>query len=111
MFLMGRDEGRRFFIGFGSGRYRDLPEADQLPRVTADIASMHDIWTSFGYTPVLLGLGEYDSAAQVRQKLSHWCADAQLTCDDVVVVYFAGHGLADLHDLIIFYPGTLVNPI
>ena len=91
---MGRDVGRRFFISLGTGRYRDLPEADQLPQVAADIASMREVWVGFGYTPVLLGLGEYDSAAQIQDKLSLWSAHAGLTNRDVVVLYFAGHGVA-----------------
>ena len=95
---MVQEIGRRFFIGFGCGRYRDLPETDQLPQATLDIASMRITWTSLGYNVALLGLGEYDSAAQVRQKLSNWCVDNSLTYRDLVVIYFAGHGLADVHD-------------
>jgi WD40 repeat protein len=95
---MSTDVGRRFFIGLGSGRYRELSEADQLPQAAADIASMRKTWARFGYTAVLLGLGEYDSAAQIRQKLSLWSADAQLTSRDVVVLYFAGHGVVEERD-------------
>jgi WD40 repeat protein len=90
--------GRGFFIGLGSGRYRDLSNEDQLPQAATDIASMREMWTRFGYTPVLLGLGEYDSAGQVRQKLSHWSADAGLTDRDAVVLYFAGHGVVEGRD-------------
>ncbi|WP_033026034.1 caspase family protein [Streptomyces rimosus] len=89
---------RRFFIALGSGRYRNLPEADQLPLVTADMAAMAALFEDFGYRPALQGLGEYDSAEQIRQKLSHWSADSRLTQDDVVVLYFAGHGLVDDRD-------------
>ncbi|MFE5669392.1 caspase family protein [Streptomyces niveus] len=83
---------RRYFIALGSGRYRHLPEEEQLPSVSADVRATAALFASFGYELVLPGLGEYDGAEQVRQKLSHWSEDTGLTSDDVVVVYFAGHG-------------------
>ena len=89
---MARAEGRRFFIGLGSGRYRDLPEDDQLPRAAADIVTMACLFEGFGYQAVLAGLGQYDSADQIKQKLSHWSRDMALSQDDVVALYFAGHG-------------------
>lgn len=83
---------RRYFIALGSGRYRHLPEEDQLRRVSRDVRATATLFASFGYESVLPGLGEYDGAEQIRQKLSHWSEDTSLTSDDVVVVYFAGHG-------------------
>lgn len=59
---------------------------------------MTELFKSFGYQTVLPGLGEYDGAEQIRQKLRHWSADAELTADDVVVVYFAGHGVVEERD-------------
>ncbi|HET7016172.1 MAG TPA: caspase family protein, partial [Streptosporangiaceae bacterium] len=89
------DQGRRFFIGIGTGRYQQLRE---LPRVSTDIAAMRQMCLRFGYEAVLLGLGEYDSADQIRKKLSLWVADIALTSADVVLIYFAGHGVAEEHD-------------
>jgi WD40 repeat protein len=89
---MRQGEERRFFIALGSGRYRDLPEIAQLPRATADINEMARLFEGFGYQTVLAGLGQYDSADQIKQKLSHWSRDIGLSPDDVVVAYFAGHG-------------------
>lgn len=94
----GHGVGRRFLIAFGTGRYVNLGDDDQLPRVNDDIAEVTRLFQELGYTHVLPGLGEYASAAQIREKLSHWSADARLTDDDVVVVYFAGHGMVQDRD-------------
>jgi WD40 repeat protein len=87
-----RGEERRFFIALGSGRYRDLPADAQLPHAAADIARMARLFEEFGYQTALAGLGQYDSADQIKQKLSHWSRDIALSRNDVVVLYFAGHG-------------------
>ncbi|GAA2260435.1 hypothetical protein GCM10010232_59520 [Streptomyces amakusaensis] len=90
--------GRRFFIGLGSGRYSRLPAGEQLDSVPSDIRETRDLFASFGHTPVLPGLGEYEGAEQIRQKLRHWSADAGLRDDDVLVVYYAGHGSVEDRD-------------
>jgi uncharacterized caspase-like protein len=90
--LVVHGEERRFFIALGSGRYRDLPADDQLPRAADDIAEMARLFEVFGYQTALAGLGQYDSADQIKQKLSHWSRDIALSQDDVVALYFAGHG-------------------
>jgi Caspase domain/WD domain, G-beta repeat len=95
---MVQGEERRFFIALGSGRYRNLPETGQLPRAAADISEMARLFETFGYQAVLAGLGQYDSADQIKQKLSHWSRDIALSPDDVVVLYFAGHGVTVRRD-------------
>ncbi|WP_327282142.1 MULTISPECIES: caspase family protein [unclassified Streptomyces] len=82
----------------GSGRYLHLPPEEQLASVPSDIREVSALFGSFGYVPVLVGLGEYDGAEQLRQKLRHWSADTALTGEDVVVVYFAGHGAVEERD-------------
>ncbi|MFI9759943.1 caspase family protein [Streptomyces sp. NPDC051963] len=90
--------GRRFFLALGVGRYCHLPAHEQLGQVPTDVRDMRDLFVGLGYRPVLAGLGEYDTAEQIRQKLRHWSTDAALTADDVVVLYFAGHGLVQDRD-------------
>ncbi|MFF7934811.1 caspase family protein [Streptomyces sp. NPDC007940] len=90
--------GRRFFLALGVGRYCHLPAHEQLEQVPDDVRAMRALFTGLGYQPVLPGLGEYDTAEQIRQKLRHWSTDAALTAEDVVVLYFAGHGLVQDRD-------------
>ncbi|MGW2781348.1 caspase family protein [Streptomyces populi] len=85
-------------MALGTGRYRHLPAEEQLHEVPTDVRSLTELFEGFGYRSVLPGLGDYDGAEQIRQKLGHWSADARLTPDDVVVLYFAGHGLVEGRD-------------
>ncbi|MFC8514488.1 caspase family protein [Streptomyces sp. NPDC057257] len=90
--------GRRFFLALGVGRYCHLPAHEQLVQVPEDVRAVRELFSGLGYQPFLPGLGEYDTAEQIRQKLRHWSTDAALTADDVVVLYFAGHGLVQDRD-------------
>lgn len=90
--------GRQFFIALGSGKYCHLPQEEQLASVPGDIRATTELFQAFGYTAVLPGLGDYDSVDQIRRKMTHWSSDANLTADDVVVVYFAGHGSVEERD-------------
>ena len=91
-------ESRRFLIALGVGRYQHLPDHEQLGHVPADVRAVRALLTGFGYEQVLTGLGDYDSAEEIRRKLRHWSTDAALTEDDVVVFYYAGHGLVQERD-------------
>jgi hypothetical protein len=61
--------GRRFFLALGVGRYCHLPAHEQLGQVPTDVRAMRELFTGLGYHPVLSGLGEYDTAEQIRQRL------------------------------------------
>ncbi|GAB2494199.1 caspase family protein [Nocardiopsis aegyptia] len=79
--------GRRFFVAIGVSRYRNLPEEQQLGRVGADVRAVRDLFTAFDYEPVLEGMGGYESANDIREKIRRWVADVDLTDEDVVVLY------------------------
>ncbi|WP_246430554.1 caspase family protein [Streptomyces rectiverticillatus] len=90
--------GRKFFIALGSGKYCHLPKEEQLASVPTDVRATTELFQDFGYELALPGLGDYESADQVRRKLTHWSSDVDLAADDVVVMYFAGHGSVEERD-------------
>ncbi|WP_091082649.1 caspase family protein [Micromonospora nigra] len=86
---------RRHLITIGAARYRNLPDAAYLPQVDADTATVAALIERFGYRRALAGLGEYATAEHLRRTMSHWSQDAEIGSDDIVAVYYAGHGLVD----------------
>jgi hypothetical protein len=89
---------RRFVIVMGSDRYRDLPADAALPQVSSDVSKVADIFRGFGYSHVLAGFAEYATPDHVRLALGQWVRDVDLSENDTVVFYFAGHGLVEERD-------------
>ncbi|MFG2357202.1 caspase family protein [Streptomyces sp. NPDC048521] len=73
----------------GTRRYR---EGAELPRVHEDVDRVVGLFTSMGYERVLTSVSYDPSAAGFENALADWCHSDRLTADDVVVVYYAGHG-------------------
>ncbi|MFI6307572.1 caspase family protein [Amycolatopsis thailandensis] len=95
-----RGTGRKLFLTMGVGKYRLVPP---LSRPSQDVDVMSALLMGFGYERAPLQFGDYSSAGHVRDMLANWCADARLGPEDVVVFYFAGHGVveeADRHYLL-----------
>ncbi|WP_433120341.1 caspase family protein [Micromonospora sp. CA-246542] len=97
---------RRHLITIGAARYRNLPDAAYLPQVEADAATVAALFERFGYRRALAGLGEYATADHVRRVMSHWCQDAGIGDDDIVAVYYAGHGLVDDRHYLLCWDST-----
>nr|WP_239098698.1 caspase family protein [Micromonospora qiuiae] len=72
----------------------------------ADVATVASLFERFGYRRALAGLGEYATAEHVRRVMSHWCQDAGIGADDVVAVYYAGHGLVDDRHYLLCWDST-----
>ncbi|MFF4018074.1 caspase family protein [Streptomyces sp. NPDC001843] len=93
-------QGRRFLIAVGVGRYAD-PGIDDLPGVPQDVARVRELLEPMDYTVVLPELAA-DPGKDLVEHIEDWSLQADLGPQDVVVVYFAGHGVkaADRHYLL-----------
>src|SRR5215468_1870169 len=89
--------GRRFLVTMAVDRYPYLDEADSLARPVRDAERVAGLLRPHGYEHAL-GIGNYWGAQQVRASLSHWSKDTGFGEDDVLVFYFAGHGLVEDRD-------------
>ncbi|WP_433591484.1 caspase family protein [Nocardia sp. CA-145437] len=84
----------RYLIAAGTSSYRPDSGLPDLPLVAADVELIAEFFTSatMGYTRVLAEASTDPSAAAFEDALSDWCTGGDLDADDVIVVYYAGHG-------------------
>lgn len=90
----GDGVGRRFLIAVGAGAFRD-PGIDGLPGVAGDVRRVRELLEPMGYTPVLTGLADAPTRDELAEGIEDWTLDTSLGPEDVVVVYFAGHGVSE----------------
>ncbi|NYV73776.1 caspase family protein [Streptomyces sp. UH6] len=79
----------RYLVAAGTRRYR---EASELPGAHEDVERAVELFTSMGYERILRAVSYDPASAEFEDALADWCRTADLTADDVVVVYYAGHG-------------------
>ncbi|MBV8992848.1 MAG: caspase family protein, partial [Pseudonocardiales bacterium] len=79
-------------------RYQDLPDGSWLTRPSADAERLASLLAVANYWQALPGMGNYWTADHVRSSLSEWSKDVDLGPEDVVIFYFAGHGLVASRD-------------
>jgi WD40 repeat protein len=85
---------RRFLIAAGTARYDHLAEEDWLGSVPGDLERLVGLFCGqLGYTQVLAELGDNPTSQQLRGTLSAWLTDPARRPDDLVVVYYSGHGV------------------
>lgn len=94
-----RPVGRRFVIAVGIGSYNE-PDHSDLPGAPVDAQRVVTLLGSLGYEQILPDLAALP-AIEVIDAVDAWVASAALDQNDIVVVYFAGHGVvgADRHYL------------
>ncbi|MFF9843906.1 caspase family protein [Streptomyces sp. NPDC013740] len=99
--MSGTREGRRFLITVGVSTYAD-PLIPDLPGVPEDVRRLRELLRPMGYETVLDPLAADPAAATVQEAVEDWAHDTALGPEDIVVVYFAGHGTkaADRHYLL-----------
>ncbi|WP_190344254.1 caspase family protein [Streptomyces venezuelae] len=82
---------RRFLIAAGTRHYRGgLPE---LPLAHSDVDAVVALFTAAGYERALAAVSADPRAGEFEDALADWCATADLTADDLLVLYYAGHGV------------------
>ena len=89
------DHPGRYLIAAGTSRYELLDEDDQLPLVDEEVQRVTRLFTRFGYDQALPELAENPGVDGLRRGLSRWCKSPDRRADDVVVVYYSGHGGTD----------------
>lgn len=94
-------EGRRFLITIGVSAYAD-PDIPDLPGVPEDVRRLRELLLPMGYEAVLDRLAADPTAATIQEAVEDWAHDTEPGPEDIVVVYFAGHGTkaADRHYLL-----------
>ncbi|WP_084093922.1 caspase family protein [Amycolatopsis rifamycinica] len=79
----------RYLIAAGTRLYQHYAE---LPAVHTDVERIVTLFASMGYERILESVSLDPIAAEFEDALSAWCSTAELAADDVVVIYYAGHG-------------------
>ncbi|ALO13233.1 Putative WD repeat-containing protein [Streptomyces venezuelae] len=95
------DAGRRFLLTVGVRHYQDETISD-LTGVTADVEKVRGLFRPMGYETVMPSLSTDPTADEVRRGIDRWTTAAELGPRDVVLLYFAGHGVhsVDRHYLL-----------
>lgn len=83
--------GRRYAILVGVSQYS--PGLPDLPGAVDDAQRLYDVLAPMGYERVLTEVSLNPTSAQLRAGLHSWSREQRLGPDDVLVAYFAGHGV------------------
>ncbi len=85
----------RYVFAFGTGVFTADPLLEGLPGVPEDLRRVRALFSSLGYLEILPELAGAPDAQQVRAGLEDWLKADERCAEDVLVVYYAGHGLRD----------------
>ncbi|MFF8435314.1 caspase family protein [Streptomyces bacillaris] len=85
----------RYVFAFGAHTFTEDPALADLPGVPDDLRRVKALFSSLGYTEILPELAGAPDAQLVRAGLEDWLKADGRGPEDVLVVYYAGHGLRD----------------
>ncbi|MDC0773746.1 caspase family protein [Streptomyces sp. HD] len=80
---------KRYLVAAGTRHYR---EAAELPLAHEDVERAAELFTSMGYDRVLTAVSYDPDSESFENALADWCGTPGLSGEDVIVVYYAGHG-------------------
>ncbi|MYS11835.1 hypothetical protein GTW71_36635, partial [Streptomyces sp. SID6041] len=86
--------GRRFLVSVGAGNFHDSG-ISALPGVEVDVRRVRTLLEGMGYESVLTDLAHDPTGRDLSVGIEAWTRQVSLGPDDVVVVYFAGHGRSE----------------
>lgn len=77
----------------GINHYRDLPRGLQLSHAVNDAAELKKVLSDqYGFKDVTLLTDEQATLANIRSALASFADNRRVKADDMVLVYFSGHG-------------------
>ncbi|MET9206209.1 caspase family protein [Streptomyces bacillaris] len=85
----------RYVFAFGAHTFTEDPALADLPGVPDDLRRVKALFSSLGYSEILPELAGAPDAQLVRAGLEDWLKADGRGPEDVLVVYYAGHGLRD----------------
>lgn len=85
----------RYVFAFGAHTFTEDPALADLPGVPDDLRRVKALFSSLGYAEILPELAGAPDAQLVRAGLEDWLKADTRCAEDVLIVYYAGHGLRD----------------
>ncbi|MEU0276238.1 caspase family protein, partial [Streptomyces sp. NPDC006307] len=89
----GEGPFRRYVLAAGTRHYPDDPHLTELPGVDADVERVAALFEGLGYTRILPHLSSSPRSQDFLGDLEEWLAHPDRTDRDVLVLYYAGHGI------------------
>ena len=86
-------EFRRHVLAAGTRHYPDDPDLPDLPGVPGDVERVAELFQGMGYTRILPHLGSGPRSQDLIRDLEEWLGHPDRSERDVLVVYYAGHGI------------------
>ncbi|MFG2127534.1 caspase family protein [Streptomyces sp. NPDC048751] len=89
----GEPEFRRYVLAAGTRHYPDDPDLTELPGVEEDVERVAALFQDLGYTRILPHLSSSPRSQHLLGELEEWLEHPDRSERDVLVVYYAGHGV------------------
>lgn len=93
--MVYEDGRKRYLIALGASKFIDS-ELDELPAAADDIERINTLFCDrLGYQRILQDIEINAPADRIKDAIRYWFDHEQRCHDDIVTIYFTGHGDAD----------------